>query len=138
MTTTAQAPSTSNLLASATYQRYRIAAYVVGAVLAFMTVVGLPWKYLLGNEETTWYAVGWQLHGLLFMVYLVTVLDLAIRARWTPWRAVVVGVAGTIPFMSFILERRVRASLQATREGAPGSGAAQGSAAQGSAAQGSA
>lgn len=103
----------SGVLQSGAYKRFRLAAWVVGTVLAFMTVVGLPWKYLLGNTESTWYAVGWQLHGFLFMVYLITVVDLAIRARWTPGRTALVGLAGTIPFMSFVLERRITHQLRA-------------------------
>lgn len=93
------------------FKRFRIAAWVVGTVLAFMTVVGLPWKYLLGHDESTWYAIGWQLHGLLFMIYIVTVLDLAIKARWSPIKAVVVALAGTIPFMSFVAEARIHKEL---------------------------
>jgi integral membrane protein len=93
---------------------------VVGVVLATMSVVGLPWKYLLGGGEQLWYAIGWQLHGFLFMVYLVTVIDLAIKARWSPARTALVGLAGTIPFMSFVLERRVTRELVAAgRAGQP-------------------
>ena len=112
-TATTTAPTASSILASGAYRRFQIAAWVTGTVLAFMTVVGLPWKYLLGHGESLWYAIGWQLHGLLFMVYLLTVLDLAIRARWAPLRIVLVGVAGTIPFMSFVFERRITAELHA-------------------------
>jgi integral membrane protein len=96
------------------FKLFRIAAWVVGTVLAFMTVVGLPWKYLLGNTDSTWYSLGWQLHGLLFMVYIVTVLDLAIKARWSPLKAVLVALAGTIPFMSFVAEAKVHRELQGT------------------------
>ncbi len=110
--TSAPAP-TRGLLQSGAFRRYRIASWVVGTVLAFMTVVGLPWKYLFGHEDSTWYAIGWQLHGLLFMVYLIAVVDLAIRAHWTPIRTAGVGLAGTIPFMSFVLERRLTHELQA-------------------------
>lgn len=101
----------TSVLHSGAFTRYRIAAWVVGVVLAFMTVVGLTWKYLLGNGESLWYALGWQAHGVLFMLYLVTVIDLAIRARWTPGRTVLVGLGGTIPFMSFVLERRITHEL---------------------------
>ena len=103
------------LLKSGAYKRFQVAAWVTGTVLAFMTVVGLPWKYLLGNGEATWYAVGWQLHGFLFMVYLVAVLDVAIRARWSPGRTVLVGLSGTIPFLSFVLERRITGLLLAAQ-----------------------
>lgn len=96
------------------FKRFRIAAWVVGTVLAFMTVVGLPWKYLLGHDDSLWYAVGWQLHGLLYMIYIVTVLDLAIKARWSPLKAVLVALAGTVPFMSFVAEATVRRQLEDT------------------------
>lgn len=102
-----------SLLQSGQFRRFRLAAFVVGTVLAFMSLVGLPWKYLLGHGESTWYALGWQLHGFLYMVYLVTVLDLAIKARWAPVKAVVIALAGTIPFMSFVAEATVRRQIGA-------------------------
>lgn len=114
------------MIETGTFKRFRIAAWVVGVVLAFMTVVGLPWKYLLGNDDSTWYAVGWQLHGLLYMVYLVTVLDLAIKVRWSPLKAVLIALAGTIPFMSFVAEARVHKELAAVP--APAAPAARGAA----------
>lgn len=110
MTTTAPAAA---ILRSGAYKRFQMAAWVTGVLLAFMTVVGLPWKYVLGHEESTWYALGWQLHGFMYMLYLLTVLDLAIRARWAPVRTVLVALAGTVPFMSFVAERRVTHHLLA-------------------------
>ena len=100
------------MLHSGAYKRFQVMAWVTGVLLAVMTVVGLPWKYVLGNEGSLWYAVGWQLHGFLYMVYLVTVLDVAIRARWAPGRTVLVALAGTIPFMSFVFERRITHGMQ--------------------------
>ena len=105
-------PSAAGVLNSGAYKRFQVMAWLTGALLAFMTVVGLPWKYLLDNEAATWYSVGWQLHGFLYMAYLVTVLDVAIRARWTPGRTVLVALAGTIPFMSFVFERRITHQLR--------------------------
>ncbi len=109
---TSSAVAPARILHSGAYRRFQIMAWVTGALLAFMTVIGLPWKYLLGHDESLWYAVGWQLHGFLYMLYLLTVLDLAIRARWSPGRTVLVALAGTIPFMSFVLERRITHQLQ--------------------------
>lgn len=106
-------PSAAHLLRSGAYRRFQVMAWVTGVLLAFMTVVGLPWKYVFGHEDSTWYAIGWQLHGFLFMLYLVAVLDLAIKARWAPGRTAVVALAGTVPFMSFVFERRTTKTLQA-------------------------
>ena len=106
----------ASLLRSGAYKRFQVMAWVTGVLLAFMTVVGLPWKYLLGNEGSTWYALGWQLHGFLYMAYLVTVLDVAIRGRWSPGRTVLVALAGTVPFMSFVFERRTTHQLEAAAQ----------------------
>jgi integral membrane protein len=125
MTTTQ--PSAASVLHSGAYKRFQVMAWLTGVLLAFMTVVGLPYKYVLGHEDALWYSIGWQVHGFLYMVYLVTVLDVAIRARWSPGRTVLVALAGTIPFMSFVFERRITHQLRAAvRVGASRSPAAAG------------
>ncbi len=43
------APAPATILRSGAYKRFQVMAWVTGTVLAFMTVVGLPWKYLLGQ-----------------------------------------------------------------------------------------
>ena len=86
--------------------RFRVMAFVTGVVLAFMTVVGLPYKYVL-HESGAWYAIGWQAHGWLYIIYVAVTLDLVFRLRWHLGRAVLILLAGTIPFMSFVAERYV-------------------------------
>jgi integral membrane protein len=85
--------------------RYRVMAYVVGVGLLVLVLVAMPLKYL-ADEPVLVETVG-PVHGFLYMVYLVTVLDLALRCRWSAKRAVLVMLAGTIPFLSFVAERRV-------------------------------
>ena len=90
--------------------RFRIIAYVVGVVLIVLVLVGMPLKYLAhqaGIVETVGPA-----HGFLYLVYLVAAFDLGRRARWSLGRMLAVMLAGTIPFVSFIAERRVTASLR--------------------------
>lgn len=90
-------------------------AYATGVLLAFMTVVGLPYKYLFleeGAQPAAWYAVGWILHGWIYIAYVAVALDLVFRLRWGPVRALGVVLAGTIPFMSFVAERRVSRAVE--------------------------
>jgi integral membrane protein len=85
--------------------RYRVAAWVVGVLLLVLVGVAMPMKYLAGQPllvET----VG-PLHGFLYMVYLATAFDLAVRCRWRLGRTVPVLLAGTIPVLSFVAERKV-------------------------------
>jgi integral membrane protein len=93
--------------------RYRVMAYVTGVVLAFMTVVGLPYKYLFHQPHALWYSVGWIGHGWLYVIYLITTVDLATRVRWGFGRTVLVALAGTIPFMSFVAEHFVTKDVRA-------------------------
>lgn len=91
--------------------RYRVFAYLTGVLLAFMTVVGLPYKYLFGGEAA-WYAIGWIAHGWIYIAYVAVALDLVFRLRWSLLRALGVVLAGTIPFMSFVAERKVTHAVE--------------------------
>jgi integral membrane protein len=52
------------------------------------------------------------IHGYGYLVYLITAADLAWRARWSLVKTVLVLLAGTIPFMSFVAERVATRGLQ--------------------------
>jgi len=100
---------------SAAVTRYRLMAYVVGVGLLVLVFVAMPLKYLGGNPAAV--AVVGPVHGFLYMVYLVVALDLALRARWSLPRTVLVLLAGTIPFLSFVAERRITRELAAPAPG---------------------
>ena len=85
--------------------RYRIIAWVVGVCLLALVFVGMPLKYLAGNDTVV--AIVGPAHGFLFMIYLVLTFDLARRVGWRFGRMVLVMAAGTIPFLSFWAERKV-------------------------------
>ena len=90
--------------------RFRVLAYVVGVMLIGL-VVAMGFKYLA--DEPRGVEVIGPLHGFLYAVYLATALDLAIRARWSIRGALLVLIAGTIPFLSFVAERIVTRKVRA-------------------------
>ena len=92
--------------------RYRIVAYVVGVGLIVLVLIGVPLQ-TAGHNDSVVKIVG-PLHGFLYMVYLVLVLDLARRCRWNPIRMILVMAAGTVPFLSFVAEHY---TTRAVREG---------------------
>jgi len=55
-----------------------------------------------------WVAIG---HGWLYLIYVIVTVDLWFRTRMDVTRTVLVVLAGTIPFMSFVAERWVRTQL---------------------------
>ncbi|MDQ1664862.1 MAG: hypothetical protein QOH75_893 [Actinomycetota bacterium] len=80
-------------------------AWVTGVLLLVLVFVAMPMKYL-GDIDTPVSIVG-VAHGWLYMVYLVTAFWLAYQRRWSPVKTILVLLAGTVPFMSFVAERRV-------------------------------
>lgn len=98
--------------------RYRIMAYTVGVLLVVLVCVGLPLKYIWHIDTVvTWTAIP---HGYLYMLLLLTALDLGRRAHW-PWsRLLLIALAGTIPFLSFAAERSATRDIRARLGLAPG------------------
>ena len=83
--------------------RFKFIAYVAGVVLILFTIE-ITLKYS-GILEIPWFA---QLHGIVYMVYVVIAFDMSRRAKLSLRETFLVLIAGTIPVMSFIAESRIR------------------------------
>ena len=90
--------------------RYRLMAYAVGIGLLILVLVGMPLEYLAGRPEVV--EVVGPLHGFLYIIYLVTAADLARRGRWPMASLAAPILAGLVPFLMFIVERRVTRRAQ--------------------------
>ncbi len=90
--------------------RFRVMAVVVSVAL-FVLVVSLVAKY--GYDRERFAEIYSPIHGYLYIGYLVTVADVARRAGWSLLRTVGVMLAGTVPVLSFVVERRTTRSLRA-------------------------
>lgn len=93
--------------------RFRVMAWVTGTLLLLLVLVAMPLKYL-GDDDRLVSVVG-VMHGWLYLAYLVTAFTLSYRLRWSVGRTVLLLLAGTVPFMSFVAERKVSAELAAAR-----------------------
>ena len=94
----------------AALRRYRAIANVVGVVLVVFLLVAVPLRYL-GGEPRLSETIS-PIHGFLYIVYLGATVDLARRAGWTVARTLGVALAGTVPFLSFVVERRMTRSVE--------------------------
>ncbi len=93
--------------------RYRVMAYLTAVFLLVLVFVAIPIQ-IWGHDSTMEQIVG-QIHGFLYMVYLVVAFEITVRLRVPLVRLVLVLLAGTIPFGSFVAERwMTRAYNQAT------------------------
>jgi len=93
--------------------RYRVLAYVVGVLLLLLAFVAMPLKYA-ADEPTLVETIG-PVHGFAYMVYLVVAFDLSRRANWSLVQTLLVLLAGTIPVLSFVAERRVTRQVRAAQ-----------------------
>jgi integral membrane protein len=87
--------------------RYRVMAYVTGIVLMVLCFVGIPLQVWAHNEVVA-SNVG-TAHGILYIIYLVTAYLLSRRLALplaSP-ATVILLLAGTIPVLTFVVERWV-------------------------------
>ena len=99
--------------AEGSLRRYRVMAWVTGVMLLVLTVEMLL-KYVVGVGDDVLRWIGWVpfAHGWVYVVYLVTVLGLWSAMRWSFGRLVSLVLAGVVPVMSFVVERRVHAQAR--------------------------
>ncbi|MDA8379876.1 MAG: DUF3817 domain-containing protein [Actinomycetota bacterium] len=90
--------------------RYRVMAYIVGVALIVLVFAGVPLQ--LGAGQPGLVSVLGPVHGLFYIVYLATGLELAFTERWKLGRITAVVFAGFVPFLAFVVERRVTRAHQ--------------------------
>ena len=90
--------------------RYRVMAWIVGVML-ILVFAAIPF----GSVE----AVLGPIHGVLYIVYLATVVNVLIAYRPGLWYFVGMVVAGWCPFLSFIVERLMSRRIAAEEARSP-------------------
>jgi integral membrane protein len=86
--------------------RYRVMAYITGVLIIIVVFAGIPlqiWDHntFIVNQIGT-------VHGVLYMVYIVFAFMLASKLHMKPKPTVLLLLAGTVPVMTFIVERWMR------------------------------
>ncbi|MEU7985875.1 DUF3817 domain-containing protein [Streptosporangium canum] len=95
---------------------FRILAYVVGVMLlVLVTCIVLRYGFDIEGPSK----IVSPIHGFLYMLYLVAAMNLGMKARWS-WPYIVgVMLAGTVPLLSFVFERKVTRRVEAELAAAP-------------------
>ena len=88
-------------------RRYRVMAYVTGVVLMILCFVGIPLQVFAHNLVVVNY-VG-TTHGILYLIYLgaAYLMTRQVRMKLASPQTVLVLLAGTIPVLTFVVERWV-------------------------------
>jgi integral membrane protein len=86
---------------------YRTLAYVTGAVLIILCFVGIPLQVFASNLVIVKY-VG-TAHGMLYIAYVIVAFGMTrmVRMKVASPGTVIVLLAGTIPVLTFVVERWV-------------------------------
>jgi integral membrane protein len=90
-------------------------ALIVGTGLAILCFVGIPLQ-LAGDNKWPWTAVVQivgPIHGIFYIVYLLTCLDLAARARFRTSQLLGMVCSGLVPLLAFYMERKVTQRVSA-------------------------
>ena len=82
--------------------RYRVMAYITGVVLVVLCFVGIPLQ--VAGHPAVANDVG-VVHGILYIIYLAFAYILARKLRLATWPTVLLLLAGTIPVLTFVVER---------------------------------
>lgn len=85
--------------------RYRAMAYLT-AVMLLVLCTCMVFKYGFGMGKDLTLVVS-QIHGVLYIVYLIFAFDLGSKAKWKFGKLLWVLIAGTIPTAAFFVERQV-------------------------------
>jgi integral membrane protein len=89
---------------------YRTMAWVTGVVLMVLFFVGIPLQVFANNLFIVKY-VG-TAHGILYIIYVVVafVMTRAVKIPIASPKTIIVLLAGTIPVLTFVVERWVTRS----------------------------
>lgn len=88
--------------------RFRTMAIIAGVMSLLLWFVDLPVVYLFDNpdwkEKVAWIPF---VHGWIYLAYVLTAIQFAVKARWPLMKMLGLMLAGTLPVASLIAERRV-------------------------------
>jgi len=91
-----------------TVQRYRVMAIISGVMSLLLWFVYVPIKIINHSPDLhsmlVWIPIA---HGYLYPIYVLTAIQLSVKAKWPLSKMVGFILAGTLPVASLIAERRV-------------------------------
>lgn len=85
--------------------KLRMVAFVEGMSYLLLLFIAMPLKYMFDTPE----AVRWtgMLHGVLFILYMLTVAYVTMVVRWSFWWVLGAVMVAFIPFGNFVLDSKL-------------------------------
>lgn len=85
--------------------RFRAIAFLEGVSFLLLLFVAMPLKYGAGMPEAVKFT-GW-VHGVLFVLYCITLLNAARTLKWSLLFTCMAFVASLLPFGTFVLDAQL-------------------------------
>tara|TARA_B110000967_G_scaffold21687_1_gene20138 strand:+ start:1129 stop:1401 length:273 start_codon:yes stop_codon:yes gene_type:complete len=83
---------------------FRITSYLEGISYLLLLGVGVPIKYLAGNDVIV-KSLGMP-HGILFMAYIFLAIIIKQKMNWDTKTMIIVLIASVIPFGTFYVDKK--------------------------------
>lgn len=81
---------------------FRFFGFLEGGSLLLLLGIAMPLKYMAGKPEVV--TVIGSIHGFLFTLYVITLILMTLKVKWT-WKWPVLGlIVAFIPFGTFIYD----------------------------------
>ncbi|RIX51879.1 DUF3817 domain-containing protein [Paenibacillus nanensis] len=85
--------------------RLRLIGWLEGLSFLILLLIAMPLKYWADIPEVVTIVGG--LHGGLFVLYLLAVLHVTIKHRWSILKFLAACVASVLPFGPFVVDRKL-------------------------------
>ncbi len=92
-------------LYKSTLGRLRIVGFVEGLSYLVLLFIAMPIKYIGGIQEPV--RMTGMAHGLLFVLYVLLVIQSTIQYNWTIKKAFIAFLASIIPFGTFYADMKL-------------------------------
>ena len=83
--------------------RYRVMAYITGVLIIVVCFVGIPMQ-VVGHNAFIVNDIG-TIHGVLYIIYIIFAYILAQKLKMKMGPTILLLLAGTVPIMTFFVER---------------------------------
>tara|TARA_B110000977_G_scaffold5869_1_gene8256 strand:+ start:1104 stop:1376 length:273 start_codon:yes stop_codon:yes gene_type:complete len=83
---------------------FRITSYLEGISYLLLLGIGVPLKYLAGNDSLV-KTIGMP-HGILFMAYIFLAIIIKQKMNWDNKTIIIVLIASVIPFGTFYVDKK--------------------------------
>jgi integral membrane protein len=83
--------------------RYRVMAYITGVLIIVVCFIGIPLQVAVNNTFIV-NQIG-TVHGFLYIVYIIVAYMLAQKLKMRLGPTLLLLLAGTVPIMTFFVER---------------------------------